>query len=59
MNDYMAWFDGSCGPVNPGGTATSGVIVKGKDGTVLLKEGRLVGKGEGMSNNTSLGVCRK
>jgi len=59
MNDYIAWFDGAREPVNPGGTATSGVIVKGKDGTVLLKEGRLVGKGEGMSNNTSLGVCRK
>ena len=36
MNDYVAWFDGACGPVNPGGKATSGAIIKGKEGTVLL-----------------------
>jgi ribonuclease HI len=53
MNDYVAWFDGACEPFNPGGTATSGAIVKGNDGTVLLEEGRLVGKGEGMSNNVA------
>jgi ribonuclease HI len=53
MNDYKSWFDGSCGPLNPGGTATSGAIVKDKDGTFLLKERRLVGKGEGMSNNVA------
>jgi hypothetical protein len=29
MIDYKAWFDGACEPVNPGGTATSGAIVKG------------------------------
>jgi ribonuclease HI len=53
MNEYLAWFDGACEPVNPGGTATSGVIVRDKEGTVLLKEGRLVGKGEAMSNNVA------
>jgi len=53
MYDYLAWFDGACEPVNPGGAATSGVIVKGKEGTVLLEEGRLVGKGSGMSNNVA------
>ena len=26
--EYLAWFDGACGPVNPGGTATFGVVVK-------------------------------
>ena len=51
MNDYVAWFDGACEPFNPGGTATSGAIVKDKEGTVLLEEGRLVGEGEAMSNN--------
>ena len=51
MNDYVAWFDGACGPVNPGGKATSGAIIKDKEGTVLLEEGRLVGNGQGMSNN--------
>jgi ribonuclease HI len=53
MRDYLAWFDGSCGPVNPGGTATSGAIVKDKEGNVLLEELHLVGKGEGMSNNVA------
>ena len=53
MNDYVAWFDGACEPFNPGGTATSGAIVKDKDGTVLLEEGRLVGNGGGMSNNVA------
>ncbi len=53
MNDYVAWFDGACEPVNPGGTATSGAIVKDKEGSVLLEEGRLVGKGGGMSNNVA------
>jgi ribonuclease HI len=53
MYDYLAWFDGGCGPVNPGGTAVSGAIIKYNDGTVLLKEGRLVGTGGGMSNNVA------
>jgi ribonuclease HI len=53
MNDYVAWFDGACGPVNPGVTATSGAIVKGREGAVVLQEGRLVGKGDGMSNNVA------
>jgi len=53
MNDYRAWFDGACGPVNPGGTAASGSIIKGIDGAVLLEEGRLVGTGPGMSNNVA------
>ena len=51
MNDYLAWFDGACEPANPGGTATFGVVVKDDDGTVLLKEHGLVGKGSKMSNN--------
>ena len=51
MNEYRAWFDGACEPVNPGGKATFGVIVKDHDGTVLLREHCLVGKGSKMSNN--------
>ena len=53
MNDYLAWFDGAYQPFNPGGTATFGVIVKNKDGTVLLAEHGLVGKGSQMSNNVA------
>jgi ribonuclease HI len=53
MNEYLAWFDGACEPVNPGGTASFGVVVKDDDGTVLLKEHGLVGKGSKMSNNVA------
>jgi ribonuclease HI len=45
MSEYVACFDGACEPVNPGGTATSGAIIKDKEGAVLLKEGRWVGVG--------------
>jgi len=50
-NDYLAWFDGGCQPVNPGGTAAYGVVIKEQDGTILVWEHGLVGKGSGMSNN--------
>jgi len=53
MNEYLAWFDGACEPVNPGGTATFGAVIKDKEGTVLSKAHGLVGKGSGMSNNVA------
>ena len=53
MNNYIAWFDGACAPCNPGGTATSGAIVKDDKGAVLLKESCVVGQGAGMSNNVA------
>jgi ribonuclease HI len=52
-NEYLAWFDGACGPVNPGGIATYGVMIKEQDGTVLVWEHGLVGKGKAMSNNVA------
>jgi ribonuclease HI len=52
-NEYLAWFDGACGPVNPGGIASFGVLVKNDDGTVLLREHGLVGMGSKMSNNVA------
>ena len=52
-NEYNAWFDGACGPVNPGGNATFGVVVKARDGTVLLREHGYVGHGSCMSNNVA------
>jgi ribonuclease HI len=60
MNEYLAWFDGACEPVNPGGTASFGVVVKDDDGIVLLKEHGLVGNGKAMSNNVAeyAGVLR-
>lgn len=50
-NEYLAWFDGACEPVNPGGTASFGVVVRDGDSTILLKEHGLVGKGSAMSSN--------
>jgi len=52
-NEYNAWFDGACGPVNPGGTATYGVMIKDQQGTILVWEHGLVGEGSAMSNNVA------
>jgi ribonuclease HI len=49
----LAWFDGACTAVNPGGTASFGVIIKGENGNVLLREHGLVSKGKAMSNNVA------
>jgi ribonuclease HI len=53
MDEYLAWFDGACEPVNPGGKATFGAIVKDRTGTVLHREHGYVGKGRAMSNNVA------
>jgi ribonuclease HI len=47
----LAWFDGACEPINPGGTASFGVVIKGEDGTVISEAHGLVGRGDAMSNN--------
>ena len=52
-NEYTAWFDGACGPVNPGGTATYGVMIKDQAGTILVWEHGFVGEGSAMSNNVA------
>ena len=52
-NEYNAWFDGACGPVNPGGTATYGVMIKDHVGTILVWEHGLVGEGSTVSNNVA------
>jgi ribonuclease HI len=56
----LAWFDGACEPVNPAGTASFGVVIKHKDGTVLLRDADMVGRGKAMSNNVAeyAGVLR-
>ena len=53
MNEYFAWFDGACEPVNPGGTASFGVVIKDQDASVLSKQHGVVGKGKAMSNNVA------
>lgn len=44
------YFDGACGPKNPGGTACYGWLIK-KDGKVLESGCGVIGSGEGMTNN--------
>jgi len=46
------WIDGACEPVNPGGTATYGVVVK-HQGKVLFSDSKVIGEGPAMSNNVA------
>lgn len=46
------WIDGACEPVNPGGTASYGVVVK-HQGKVLFSECKVIGEGLAMSNNVA------
>ena len=48
----QAWFDGSCEPVNPGGTAAYGIVVH-RDDEVVYTDSKIVGKGHGMTNNVA------
>ncbi len=44
------YFDGACEPINPGGTAAYGWLLK-KDGEKLQEGSGVVGRGPGMTNN--------
>lgn len=46
------YFDGACEPINPGGTASYGWLIK-KDGKTLRVGSGIVGKGHGMTNNVA------
>ena len=46
------FFDGACEPVNPGGTASYGVIIS-RDGKEIHRETAIVCKGEEASNNVA------
>ena len=52
MKVIEAFFDGCCGPTNPGGYAGWGIVVK-MDGRVLHRGSAYVGHGPLMSNNVS------
>jgi len=52
LSSIQAWIDGACEPVNPGGTATYGLVIKINDSTVF-SEGKVVGSGKLMSNNVA------
>lgn len=44
------YFDGACEPINPGGTASCGYLVK-RDGKVIIQGSKMIGVGKGMTNN--------
>lgn len=46
------WIDGLCEPVNPGGTACIGYIIK-QSWKTLAKGSEVIGTGEGMTNNVA------
>lgn len=46
------WIDGLCEPLNPGGTACIGYVIK-RSGVVIAEGSYVVGKGAGMTNNVA------
>lgn len=46
------WFDGGCGPINPGGHATYGALIK-QDGVEVWTKSGYLGFGPEMSNNVA------
>jgi len=46
-------IDGLCEPVNPGGTATFGYVIRDNSDSVLARKSGLVGKGPAMSNSVA------
>lgn len=51
MNHIKAYFDGSCEPINPGGTAKWGYAICNNDGDLIKGMGGVIGSGKGMTNN--------
>lgn len=47
----FVYFDGSCGPFNPGGTAAYGFVIRNSDNDILKEGFGRVGSGRKMSNN--------
>ncbi len=46
-------IDGLCEPVNPGGTATFGYVIRDDSGSILASKSGIVGKGPTMTNNVA------
>ncbi len=46
------YFDGACEPINPGGTAAYGWLLK-QDGKIIQSGSGIVGSGNGMTNNVA------
>jgi len=49
----VVYVDGLCEPVNPGGTATYGYVIRNEAGRVIARKSGVVGKGPEMSNNVA------
>jgi|ERR1051326_407769 ribonuclease HI len=49
---YIAYFDGACEPVNPGGTASYGVVIY-EDHEKVWECSEVYGEGKLMSNNVA------
>lgn len=52
MQNIQAFFDGSCEPVNPGGTARWGFVIM-NDQELLYAGHGIIGSGPGMTNNVA------
>jgi ribonuclease HI len=44
------YFDGACEPINSGGTAAYGFLIK-KDNKTIFEDAKIIGSGDGMTNN--------
>src|SRR5437870_4033549 len=53
LSTILVHVDGLCEPVNPGGTATYGYVVRNDAGRVIARKYGVVGKGTEMSNNVA------
>lgn len=51
MLNYILYFDGSCGPKNPGGTAAWGFVLKEENGIWSSDGHGVIGTGPLMTNN--------
>src|SRR5437867_645681 len=49
----LVYVDGLCEPVNPGGTATYGYVIRNDAGKGITRKSGVVGKGPEMSNNVA------
>jgi ribonuclease HI len=49
----VAYADGACEPVNPGGTATWGVVVYDEQGRELVADCGVIVRGPGATNNVA------
>jgi ribonuclease HI len=46
------WIDGSCAPINPGGTGSIGYVMK-ENGRIIALGSKVVGKGKEMTTNAA------